>query len=166
MRCITYLLPLLLASMLGCGPSGGAGDANETRAADAASSVGVRQSSSLASAESSSSWSAASEVTSSSSLPAGVPLAERAALSQDDLNVYVTRDVFVPMTDFKFDGALRFVKIQSALMQTLFLGQWSANADFALPLHVELAAFPLVVEVFSELPSDNTVYWEVAYDDQ
>lgn len=107
-----------------------------------------------------------SQTTASSSQVAGAgpALSDTTALSPDDLNVYVTQDVSLPISELTFDGDLRVVKIRSALNKTLFLGQWPKGSDFDMPIYAELAAFPLMVEVFTEAQSDETVTWEVNYE--
>lgn len=130
---------------------GGGGDG------DAAAAAGTTTSQQALSISSSST---SSEASSSS----GQALADTVALSPDDLSVYVTQNVSLPISELVFEGNLRVVKIRSALNKTLFLGQWPKNSDFDMPIYAELAAFPLMVEVFTESQSDETVTWEVRYE--
>lgn len=91
-------------------------------------------------------------------------LSDTTALSPNDLNVYVTQIVSLPISELSFEGNMRVVKIRSSLNQTLFLGQWPKGSDFDMPVYAELAAFPLMVEVFTESQNDQTVTWEVNYE--
>ena len=92
-------------------------------------------------------------------------LSLNSVISPEDVNVYTSKTIHFPLSQIDFKGDLRFVKVETALNQVLFLGQLPSNTDSALSFHIELAGFPVYVEVFSEHIEDTIQSWSVNYND-
>jgi hypothetical protein len=62
------------------------------------------------------------------------------------------------------EGEFRFLKITDTRKKSLFLGQVGHQETINVPLNIVAESFPLTVEVFSELKTDETTSYEVTYD--
>jgi hypothetical protein len=106
---------------------------------------------------------ASDSVTSPSTLKS-TALADNNLDSSIDFSVYQSVEILIPLSTVNFFGEKRFVKVISQQLQTVFLGQLPSGNDFLLPLYLEVIAFPVVVEIFSEKPEDKTITMEVGYE--
>ncbi|NQY88295.1 MAG: hypothetical protein HRT51_11235 [Colwellia sp.] len=96
--------------------------------------------------------------------PKSTALADFKNISPSDVEVFVTKKLLLPLNEIEFQGEIYFVKIQSSFKQIVFLGQLPHNQAFELSVNIELGAFPLTVEVFSENENDKAIVWEETYE--
>jgi len=90
-------------------------------------------------------------------------LADNPMASSAAVEMFATYNLSVNPTQYQLKGDYRFLKVVDSGSNTLYLGQISDSVTFTLPLNVGVNAFPLKVELFSELKIDSVSY-EVTYE--
>ena len=92
-------------------------------------------------------------------------VADNPSDSPVDLKLYESFALNIPVGDYDFSGTKKFAKVTNFENQILFLGQLPNISAVQLPLSVEINAFPVTVELFTESSSDTSVYFEVDHDE-
>jgi len=80
------------------------------------------------------------------------------------LNMFQQFTLTVDLNQADMQGDFRFLKISDQLQNTLFLGQVALSGSVELPIDVSKNAFPINVEIFSELATDVAISYEVSYE--
>ncbi len=88
-------------------------------------------------------------------------LSENPSDTPVDMSVYQTQDVTISLSDLNMQGEKYFAKITTMQNDVVFLGQIPTSGEFRVPVHVELIAYPLAVEVFTNSQFDQPYIMEV-----
>ncbi len=91
-------------------------------------------------------------------------LADNPSTEESTVIVYEGFKLNVDIDSIEKQGEFRFLKVLDQNGKTLFLGQVTEMGKLTIPLHITAESFPLGVQVFSELLSDETTKMEVGYD--